>query len=226
MSTVIEELRLPGVSFAEVMGEVAGPLWPEEEEAIAGSVSRRRAEFISARVCARRAMVQLGLEPAALPTTSRGAVRWPMGVVGSITHCPGYRAAAVAREDTVASVGIDAEPDLPLPTDVLGAVTSAAERTSLGRLRKAAPGTSWDRLLFCAKESLFKLWYPMTRRELAFDEAQVDLRLPQPWARHGEFQPRLTATAPPIGMDRLQGRWLNSRGLLVCGIMLPARPPA
>ncbi|HEY3692789.1 MAG TPA: hypothetical protein VGL46_21300 [Pseudonocardiaceae bacterium] len=40
---------------------------------------------------------------------------WPPGVVGSLTHCTGYRAAAVAHRRGVLTVGIDAEPHEPLP---------------------------------------------------------------------------------------------------------------
>ena len=42
-------------------------------------------------------MVRLGLPPTAITRSDRGAPQWPPRVVGSITHCEGYRAAAVAQ---------------------------------------------------------------------------------------------------------------------------------
>ena len=61
----------------------------------------------------------------------RGAPRWPAGVVGSMTHCAGYRAAALVRAADLASLGIDAEPHGPLPEGVLRRVALPAERERL-----------------------------------------------------------------------------------------------
>jgi hypothetical protein len=62
----------------------------------------------------------------------------------SITHCAGYAVAAAARAGAVRTVGLDAEPDQPLPTLVLGAVTLPSERDMLRELATADPGISWD----------------------------------------------------------------------------------
>lgn len=78
---------------------------------------RRQREFATARSCARTALARLGVPPVPVLASPRGAPRWPAGVVGSITHCDGYRAAAVAYTRDVVSLGIDAEPDEPLPND-------------------------------------------------------------------------------------------------------------
>lgn len=48
-------------------------------------------------------------------TGEGGAPAWPDGVVGSMTHCDGYRAAAVANAGEVRGVGIDAAHHLPFP---------------------------------------------------------------------------------------------------------------
>jgi len=39
----------------------------------------------------------------------------------------------------------------------------------------AAPGVCWDRLLFSAKESAYKAWFPLTGRPLRFHDAAVTL---------------------------------------------------
>ena len=61
------------------------------------------------------ALAGLGLPPGRSCAGARGAPQWPLGVVGSITHCDGYRAAAVARGRDLRTIGLDAEPDEPLP---------------------------------------------------------------------------------------------------------------
>ena len=97
---MIGELLPPGVAWAERFDDdVAEELFPEEEAAIARAVPTRRREFATGRWCARRALHDLGLPPAPIIPGERGAPGWPPGVVGTITHCPGYRGAAVARDD-------------------------------------------------------------------------------------------------------------------------------
>jgi 4'-phosphopantetheinyl transferase N-terminal domain len=86
------------------------PLLPEERSSVSKAVGSRRWEFTTARTCARTALGGLGLSVVAIPAGPRGEPLWPPGVVGSITHCEGYRACAVARMDDLMSIGIDAEP--------------------------------------------------------------------------------------------------------------------
>ena len=82
----------------------------EEESHIATSVPKRRAEFRTVRECARDALAQLGLpRPRQIPE-ERGAPPWPEGIVGSMTHCHRYRAAAVARVTLVAALGSTPSP--------------------------------------------------------------------------------------------------------------------
>ncbi|MBO0877952.1 MAG: 4'-phosphopantetheinyl transferase, partial [Pseudonocardia sp.] len=89
------------------------PLWPEEAAHIGHAVPRRRDEYACVRHCARQGLAALGIAPAAILSGSRREPLWPPGAVGSMTHCAGYRAAAVARASDVAAVGIDAEPHEP-----------------------------------------------------------------------------------------------------------------
>ena len=94
-------------------------------------------------------------------------------MVGSITHCTGYRAAAVASSTLLAGLGIDAEPHAPLPEGVADAVAVPDELAMLDHLSRSAPTTHWDRLLFSAKESVYKTWFPLTGRWLGFEDAHL-----------------------------------------------------
>jgi 4'-phosphopantetheinyl transferase EntD len=96
--------------------------------------------------------------------------------VGSITHTSGYCAAVVASAQRARSVGIDAEPNRRLPAGVLDRVSGAAERAELDRLDKpggAGAEVCWDRLLFSAKESVYKAWSPLTGRWLGFADVEL-----------------------------------------------------
>src|SRR5579871_596831 len=155
-----------GVALAEEFGppEENPDLLPPELDAIATAAPKRRREFAAVRSCARRALAELGLPPAPVLPGPSGEPAWPPGVVGSMTHCQGYRACALGRAAEFAAIGIDAEPHAPLPDGVLAMVTSDAERAALAELAGAAPETCWDRILFCAKEAVYKAWFPVTGR--------------------------------------------------------------
>jgi 4'-phosphopantetheinyl transferase EntD len=216
---VIEELVPSAVAVAESFGDISDArLFPEEEAAVARAVDKRRREFTTARACARTALGRLGLPAGPIGRGERGAPGWPPGVVGSITHCEGYRAAAVARDREVVSIGLDAEPNEPIPDDVLKLVADDAERAWVTELLAAAPGVSWDRLLFSAKESVYKAWFPLTRRWLDFSEASVTVD-----AAARTFAARLlvSATRPDGGpLTSFTGRWLARDGLLLTAIVL------
>jgi 4'-phosphopantetheinyl transferase EntD len=108
---VIEKILPAAVACSEAFDDSPNAvLFPEEEAVISQAVEKRRREFRTVRLCARRALRELGLPPVAvLPGEHREPV-WPPGVVGSMTHCTGYRAAAVAHSPDLVTVGIDAEP--------------------------------------------------------------------------------------------------------------------
>ncbi|HEY3685976.1 MAG TPA: 4'-phosphopantetheinyl transferase superfamily protein [Streptosporangiaceae bacterium] len=196
------------VAVAETRGDRPGTvLYAAERAVVARAVDTRRGEFAAVRHCARTALRALGAAPAPILPGERGAPLWPAGIVGSMTHCAGYRAAAVARARDIAALGIDAEPDEPLPEGVIDAVALPAERAAIGVL---PPGpVCWDRLLFSAKEAVYKAWFPLARRWLGFDDAAIDLH------PSGAFHARLRVNGP---VDRFTGRWHAANGLIVTAI--------
>lgn len=222
MAGLIGELLPATAVSVDVFGDVLDAerhpearLFAEEEETIARAVDQRRREFTSVRFCARRALAELGFGRVPLVPGERGAPGWPPGVVGSMTHCDGYRAATVASEADVVSLGIDAEPALPLPDEVLEAVTIPVERGSLAALALARPDIPWDRLLFCAKEAVYKAWFPLTRRWLDFEEAHVVFQ------QDGRFRARLLVPGPTVDgrrLDGFTGRWLVRDGIAATAV--------
>jgi 4'-phosphopantetheinyl transferase EntD len=216
---VIEDILPSSVVAEEAFGDRPHVmLFPAEEAVIASAVAKRRMEFTTARGCARAALARLGLPAAPILPGLRGAPQWPPGVVGSITHCAGYRAAAVARDREVVTVGLDAEPHDTLPAGVLQAVASPAEQARLAALAAARPGVCWDRVLFCAKESVYKAWFPLTRRWLDFEEACVDFD-----QASQTFTARLLVEGPVVNgavLTGFEGRWLVANGLIATAIVI------
>jgi 4'-phosphopantetheinyl transferase EntD len=219
---MIERILPSQVAAVESFGDdPAAVLFPQECAAIARASESRRREFATARACARAAIARLGLPAVAVLPGSRGAPQWPDGVTGSITHCAGYRAAAVALTSDVVSLGVDAEPNEALPDHgMLELIALEEERVRLGELAAGIPGICWDRLLFSAKESVYKTWFPLARRWLDFESADVVI---DPLA--GTFTARLLVPGLLVGgtpLTVLNGRWHADRGFLLTAVVVSA----
>ncbi|MFJ1968357.1 4'-phosphopantetheinyl transferase [Streptomyces sp. NPDC087903] len=224
---MIEELLPGSVVTVEAHGD-EGPqddfLYPQEAAVVAQAVPKRRREFAAVRSCARQAMDKLGVPPQPVLPGERGAPRWPAGLAGSMTHCDGYRAAALVRATDLASLGIDAEPHLPLPDGVLPTVSLPEEEDRLGRLTREHPHVHWDRLLFSAKESVYKAWFPLTGLWLEFTEADIEVFVTPGERPGGGFRAELLVPGPLVGGRRLgsfEGRWTVRHGLVATAVTVP-----
>jgi 4'-phosphopantetheinyl transferase EntD len=212
------EAVLPAVvvSAEATTDDPAAVLFPEEEAFIGGAVEKRRREYATVRQCARRALAVFGLPPAPILSGNSRDPLWPPGMVGSMTHCEGYRAAAVARAAMVHTIGIDAEPNDPLPNGIIRAVLTPSECLAVRELADAEPAVSWDRLFFSAKEAVYKAWYPVMRTWLGFEDAEIALNL-----NESSFTATLmvhegdAVGSPP---KRFCGRWLAEGGLLMTAV--------
>ncbi|MBM2619661.1 4'-phosphopantetheinyl transferase superfamily protein [Actinoplanes sp. LDG1-06] len=219
MAEILRAVLPPAVTWVETRDDRgADELFPEEAAVVAKAVAKRQAEFATVRWCARQALARLGVTSGPIVPGERGAPSWPAGVVGSMTHCLGYRAAAVARRGEVTSIGVDAEPAAPLPDGVLEAIARPAETEMLARLAAREPGIHWDRLLFSAKESVYKAWFPVAGTFLEFHEAELVV---DPAA--GTFTARLLQRGPFL---ELGGRWTQTDGVVATSVVVlsPSAP--
>lgn len=195
---------------------------PEEEPLVARSVAKRRNEFVTVRHCARVALGEIGVAPVPILKGDKGEPCWPDGVVGSLTHCEGFRGAVVARQGEIRSVGIDAEPHDVLPKGVLDAISLPVERSQLAELSTLPGSLHWDRILFCAKEATYKAWYPLTHRWLGFEDAHITFTLDASGSA-GTFRSRILIDpaaehGPPL--TALDGRWSVAEGIALTAITL------
>ncbi len=215
---MLAELLPPEVIAVDLRGDDPDAyLLPAEEHLVAKAVAKRRREVTNARTCARRALARLGIAETAIQRGPKGQPIWPAGVVGSITHTAGYVAAAVAHAAKVRSVGVDAEVHGELPDGVLGHIAFGPELAWLaGRDHSEV---WWDRLLFSAKESVYKAWFPLTGRWLGFEDAEITID-----PVDGTFEAKIlidgTAMAGPP-LTTMSGRWLARDGLVLTAITLP-----
>jgi len=86
----------------------------------------------------------------------------------------------------------------------------------LGSLAAVDPRIHWGRALFCAKEAIYKAWYPVQQRWLGFDD--VDVRLDA----DGWFRCRMLAPgADARPFADCSGRWALDEGVLLAAVSLP-----
>lgn len=214
---MIEQLLPDAVVVATRTAMCGAQLFAEEERSVERAVSKRRQEFTTGRACARLALERLGIAPVAIASGERGEPLWPSGVVGSITHCQGYCAAAVSTPEKMISIGIDAEVHVPLPEGVLEQVAFGRERAMVA---DTGAGLCLDTVLFSAKESVYKAWFPLTRRWLGFEDVDLTIDVDA-----GSFCARLLVPRPVvhgIQLSEFRGRWLVADGIVAAAsVVLP-----
>jgi 4'-phosphopantetheinyl transferase EntD len=220
---MLAELLPAEVVAVETVGDddPAAHLLPAEEPLVANAVAKRRREVTNARSCARRALLALGRPAVPILRGDKGQPLWPAGVVGTMTHTAGYYAAAVAEASAVRSVGVDAEVHGELPSGVLAHIAFGAELPALARLRDRQPDVWWDRLLFSAKESVYKTWFPLTGRWLGFEDAELTLDPDGTFAARILIDGTTTDGSPPL--TTMSGRWQVTADLVLTAIALDPR---
>lgn len=196
-------------------------LHDSERGIVARAVASRKSDFGDARWCAHQALRGWGRD-APILRGDKGMPLFPDGTVGTLSHTEGMRGALVGDATVWRSVGLDVERAVSLPAGVFNAVTSPSERWALSRLAGSAV---CERLLgtviFSAKESVYKSWFPLAGRFLDFDEAELTLELSAPPAGGGlggTWRARLLAHPTPVG--EIVGSWVVDHGYVatVCGV--------
>ncbi|MDR2214655.1 MAG: 4'-phosphopantetheinyl transferase superfamily protein [Nevskiaceae bacterium] len=150
-------------------------LLPEESAIAHRWAPKRIAEFAAGRECARLAMQALGLPPQPMPPQPDRRPRWPEGLTGSITHCQGFAAAAVARTGALRSLGIDAELVGALEPDLWPRILGDEEQQWLAR-QPSPQQRLWATVIFSAKEAWYKCQNPLTGWFLEFHEARIHVQ--------------------------------------------------
>ncbi|MGB9041740.1 MAG: 4'-phosphopantetheinyl transferase superfamily protein [Pseudolabrys sp.] len=179
LQKAIERIDIPSVLIGHRLiskGDERG-LMPEEAEAFANSVLKRRRASGAARIVARELLSRRGYAHAPLQKLPSGAVAWPKGTVGSMAHDARVAVAAIGDTRSVRALGIDIEPGEGLPFD-LDLVATPRER------REAVDTPHFGRLLFCAKEAVYKAVHPLEGVFLEFHDVEIDFKRGKARVRH------------------------------------------
>lgn len=198
----LTQLFPAGVQFeAATPDDFSAPLHPQEQALISRAVEKRRREFTAGRACARRALQKIGKAVDYLLIGEQRQPQWPEGVVGSISHCPGFCGAVVAEKKQILSIGFDAEQNAGLGAELHRMILRPEELQAIAAL----PGTlPWDRLTFSAKECIHKVYFPLNSYTLDFVDARIEF-----YPEQQRFSAEIVNPAPTerVPLRKMQGHY-------------------
>lgn len=174
-------LAEPGILIAHrfVAAGDEGELFASEAQHFQKASQQSQRQSGAARAAARGLLCRLGHDRAAIGKAASGAPLWPEGVVGSLAHDDRVAVAAIAWARDFAGLGIDIEPDEDLPAEMIDLVATPAERSRYERAFQRS------RVLFVAKEAVFKAVHPLDGVFLDFQDIEVDIESQVAYVRSG-----------------------------------------
>ena len=222
LSTIVSGLLPPGAVAAELRAP-GDPnlLFRDELEWLGRAVPKRVGEFAAGRLCARRALQELGVADCPIRVGDDRQPLWPQAMVGSITHTTGFCAAVVAERRRVHALGLDSEVVGDVNIEIWPRICVPEELAWIGSLPEAEQRAAVT-LIFSAKEAFYKCQYSLVGERLNFQDARV---VPAEWnLERGGFDIHATrAIALPMpAVQALQGRYVFHEGRLTAGIGLAA----
>lgn len=198
-------------------------LHPDEQACVSRAVEKRRREFAMGRHAAHRLLGLLGRDEGPILPGPDRAPAWPGGVVGSISHGAGVAAAMVALETDHRGVGLDLEADTPLETGLWPRICTDDERAMLDALDPNDAGRH-GKVVFSAKESVFKAVYPASGVYLYFHDCRIALAPDASGApTRGTFEAHLSRAELPDALRAapLRGEYAIRDGVIVTTLAWP-----
>ena len=184
-----------------------------ERASVLGSAEIRQRHFALGRLCARRALSRLGAPPGELVQRKDRSPEWPVGIIGSITHTKGYCAAAVARMDRYAGIGVDAE-SRPVDSSLWDQICTNQELLWLLSQPDGSRATMAT-LIFSAKEAVYKCQRCWTQGWLDFQDVTTAID-------EIEFHALVSSrTRPDLGGLRFSGRYAILADMVVTAVAMP-----
>jgi 4'-phosphopantetheinyl transferase EntD len=222
-----------GVAAAELRKDAdASLLYPAEAAFCASFAAKRRADFTAGRLCARRALGELGIVDFSVAVNPDRSPCWPPGIAGSISHTEGYRCAVAADANHFGSIGIDVETVGRITPGVAALVFTAAEAAFLRSLAECGRASAAT-VIFSAKEAFYKCQYVLTGEWLDFHDVTVELTVPAMGGNavlgagdiaNGSFRIKASVDRPGLGprvVPERPGRFRVDGDLVATGITMP-----
>lgn len=220
LSPLLTSLFPPGVVAAELRKAADSALLLAGEGAhLVRAFPKRVQEFAAGRLCARRALAELGFCDYPLSVSTDRRPQWPNPIVGSITHTRGFSGAVVAERRQFRAIGVDGEVIGSVPPELWPHICTPAEAAWLENLPEAERGR-FSALIFSAKEAFYKCQYGVTGQWLEFHDVALAFHTNDP--QTGSFSVRSLKGIRLLQHETmpLVGRFLFHDGLVVTGMVI------
>jgi 4'-phosphopantetheinyl transferase EntD len=181
---------------------------PAEADATRNMRAKRLREFVHGRTCARLALARLGVPECPIPVGEHRAPAWPDGIVGSISHSGNHAAAVVAYESECQGLGVDLEDNESLDESLVQMVCRPEEIDRLGR---AEDKLIIAKIIFSAKECVYKCIWPTVLHFIEFQEIEIQLDTE---ARSFSALPH-SARLPIDLIKNVRGRYVTTDELII-----------
>ena len=155
------------VTLLSEVSDHCNTLTESEALAVVNSVEKRRREFSTGRWLAHRALSQLGTDLSDLLPGPTRAPQWPDSTVGSLAHTDQYAITAVAQKKDIIGLGIDIEHENGVEPNMIEKLLTRSERDGINDQDPT--------LIFSAKESVYKLIYPIVGGFVDFQEVEISI---------------------------------------------------
>ena len=177
-----------GAAFeVAIIDQRATDLLPEERKLIESWAPSRQREFVTGRMCARRALDLLGVDASGLLPDADGIPQWPEDTVGSISHCRGVAMAMVAKSVDCRLLGLDLEKTNRLSAGAIKQVLHPMEEIFTGGDQLKAS------ILFSLKEAFYKAQFPKWQAVGNFSDLALEVDLTEGTAKIREMDARFSS---------------------------------
>lgn len=172
MQIFTESEKLPFVShFTDdfVGTECLSP----NELVLTGKFSKKRlSHFCTGRFASKEALKKLGIKNTEVLAGTDGEPIWPVGVLGSISHCNDLVGALVTNDSKIRSVGLDLEPTRKIKPEIWNKYLTRNEIDFLNQVKNSELDY-YSTLYFSLKECFYKAQYPITGNKIWFTDVEI-----------------------------------------------------
>lgn len=145
---------------------------PNYKKYIHNATIKRKAEFIAGRYCAQQSLARWQVPDEIIGIGDGRHPVWPVGIVGSISHCRSYAIAATSQTRKVFAIGLDVE-EIITDDTVNSIMQTVVNENEIFLIENALRQDIIFTIIFSIKESFFKAVYPSVR--LYFDFHAVSI---------------------------------------------------
>ena len=172
VSSTVRQYQLSFAYFKSNLITLNSPVFPMLE---AAACDKRKREFMAGRLCAQRALQDIGIHDSQVQVAKDRSPVWPKGIIGSISHTDAFAAAAVVSLTALRSIGVDSERMVEdwLVDVIRRECLTTTEDTYLQYCSNSCDIRVLSTLFFSAKESVWKAMYPLTKELFEFRDVEI-----------------------------------------------------